>query len=234
MGDSSERGLGECGRCGEYMSAPVAGKFQDHYLVLGVDGKADLEKIQAAYAKLTERYSSEAPDADKLEAVSLAFEVLSDVNLRASFDRLKGGGEDGKPAFSGAAFFESLKRGAGLRAAVLCVLCDRRCKNPFQPSLSIRHLENMLQVTTEEMTFALWYLKQRMLVVNDDKSSLQITVDGMDQLERNPPAAEQVLPFLKPDAVREKTEAPGTGPVLNALNRALTVKAGEAAPAGKR
>jgi len=213
------------------MSSPVAGKFQDHYLVLGVDPKADLVTIQAACAKLSEKYTNETPDADKLEAVSLAREVLSDPNLRASFDRLKGGGEQSKPVFSGEAFFEALKRAAGLRLAVLCILCDRRCKNPFQPSLSIRHLESMLQVTTEELNFGLWYLKQRMLVVNDDKSSLQITADGMDHLERNAPTVDQVMPFFKPEALPEQPELAGTGSLLNALNRALAVKPGKPAPA---
>jgi hypothetical protein len=50
------------------------------------------------------------------------------------------------------------------------------------------------------MNFALWYLKQRGLAVNDDKSSLQITVEGMDFLEGNQPAPEAVLPLIKSTA----------------------------------
>ncbi len=211
------------------MSSSLPGKFQDHYSVLGIDPKADSSTIQAAYGKLAELYRPTNPQTgnrEKFDAINLAFEVLSDINLRVEFDKLKGVGQDeGKPQFTGIGFFDALKVGTDLRAAVLCILYDRRRTRPYRPSLSIRHLEGMLKVTKEELDFALWYLKQRLLVTNDDKSSLQITVDGMDYLERDPPAAESVMPFLKPEAVQNsddpKADAAGTKSILMALNRAL-------------
>jgi curved DNA-binding protein CbpA len=208
------------------MSGSVSGKFQDHYALLGIDSRADSETIQAVYSKLAEKYNpgnSQTGDADKFEAINLAYEVLSDPTLRAGFDKH----EANQPKFTGVAFFSALEQGAVLRSAVLCVLYDRRRVKSTRPSLSIRHLENMLHVTPEELNFALWYLKQRGLVINDDKSSLEITVDGMDYLERNHPSAEAVMPLIKPDALsRAQPEKPSVGeakigaPVLNALNRA--------------
>jgi curved DNA-binding protein CbpA len=218
------------------MSSSAPGKFQDHYSVLGIDPKANSSAIQTAYAKLAERYRPGNPhtsDREKFDAINLAFEVLSDAGLRAEFDKLKGVGQDeGKPQFSGPAFFDALKIATDLRAAMLCVLYDRRRKNPYRPSVSSRHLEGMLKVTKEEMDFALWYLKQRLLVMNDDKSSLQITVDGMDYLERNPPTAASVMPFVKQDAVQKAdADVPGaTKSVLMALNRALAKESPEASP----
>ena len=38
------------------MSAPLAGKFQDHYKVLEIDPKSNLEAIQQAYGKLAQKY----------------------------------------------------------------------------------------------------------------------------------------------------------------------------------
>ncbi len=220
------------------MSGSAPAKFQDHYAILGVDPKASSETIQAAYTKLAEKYQPgnwETGDPQKFESINLAFEVLSDATLRAGFDQLKGVNQnEGAPTFSGLEFFEALKQGTDLRAAVLCVLYDRRRLMPFKPSLSIRHLENMLHVTTEELNFALWYLKQRALVTNDDKSSLLITVDGMDHLERNPPAPESVMRFVKTKAIADKAPekikeapAPVEAPparesVLSVLNRALS------------
>ena len=232
------------------MSAPVSGKFQDHYLILGIDPKADSETIQGAYAKLSQRFHPSNPDtgdADKFAAVNLAFEVLSDPSLRQTFDQLKGvDHESGNPKFTGVDFFEALEHGAVLRAAVLCILYDRRRTKSFKPSLSMRHLEGMLHVTAEELNFALWYLKQRGLVANDDKSSLEITVEGMDHLERNRPAAETVMPLIKENSLADPKPyagkpaptpvAPlgtslgipagpatnnGAEPVLNILNRAM-------------
>jgi len=197
------------------MSAP-AGKFQDHYAVLDVDPKADSDEIQAAYAKLAQRYQPKAPtaDAEKFEAVNLAYEVLSDAELRTGFDRIKGVGQDqSPPKFTGLDFFDALGREALLRVALLCVLYDRRKIKPLAPSLSVRHIETILESTSDEMTSVLWYLKQRNLVRSDDKSSLHITVDGMDFVENKKPTADEVMRFIKPDAIAAtKTPAPAATP----------------------
>ena len=220
------------------MSAPVAGNFQDHYSLFGIDPSADAETIQAAYSRLAEKYHPNNPltgDAHKFECVNQAYEVLSDPQLRAAFDKVKGVDlEGGNPKFTGAEFFRALAQSAGLRAAVLCILYDRRRVKSFKPSLSMRHLEGMLYVGGESLNFALWYLKKRGLVTYDDKSSMEITVDGMDFLEQNRPTPEQVMGFIRKDALAEQEplpllapERPAIGettiaePLLNVLSRAL-------------
>jgi curved DNA-binding protein CbpA len=208
------------------MSAPVSGKFQDHYITLGIEPKADAQTIQSAYAKLAEKYHPNNPDtgdAHRFEAVNLAYEVLSDPALRTEFDKIKGvDHESGAPKFTGADFFRALEQGAVLRSAVLCILYDRRRIKSFKPSLSRRNLELMLHVKPDELNFALWYLKKRGFVLNDDKSSMEITVEGMDYLELNRPSAEAVMPLIRQDAVEDpaptekalldnKTDAAGHG-----------------------
>lgn len=210
------------------MSAPPAGKFQDHYSILGVDPKATSEVIQNAHARLAEKYrpeNAETGDFDKFESINLAFEVLFDVTLRREFDKLKGLDQDTAMKFTGASFFEELGRGVNLRTAVLCLLYDRRRLKPYTPSISMRELESMLETTSDELNFALWYLKQHGLVTMDDKGSLQITVEGMDMLESSRPAPESVMPLIKPDAVaagkaQPKKTSNAAGSVRNALNNA--------------
>ncbi len=183
------------------MSSAAAGKFQDHYEVLGIDPKADSDSVQRAYTKLAQKYhpgNLDTGDQEKFEAVNLAFEILSDPILRPEFDRVKGVPDDaGPPKFSGMDFFTNLGRGTGLRTALLCVLYDRRRNKPFTPSLSMRQIENIVEGTPAELTFVLWFLKQRTFIASDDKSSLQITVVGMDFLEANPPDPKLVMPFIK-------------------------------------
>ena len=187
------------------MSAPLAGKFQDHYEVLGLEPQSDSDAIQRAYARLAQRFHPNNPDTgdkEKFDSVNQAYEVLSDPQLRKDFDAVKGvSREESGPKFSGLEFFEALGRGTGLRSALLSLLYDRRRMNPFKPSVTNRHTENMLNASAEELTFALWYLKQRNLVAADDKSALHITVDGMDLLERNQPSPEVVMPFFKASAL---------------------------------
>jgi hypothetical protein len=216
------------------MSSSVSGKFQDHYILLGIEPNADSETIQAAYTKLAQKYHPNNPDTgddEKFEALNLAYEVLSDPILRAGFDKIKGvDHESGNPKFTGVGFFHALQQGTLLRSAVLCILYDRRRIKSFKPSLSMRHLENMLHVTTDELNFTLWYLKQRGFVANDDKSSMEITVEGMDYLERNQPPADGVMAFVKTDALVDAQPAPervviaepkAEQSVLSVLNRAL-------------
>jgi hypothetical protein len=212
------------------MSSSAAGKFQDHYIVLNVEVLSDSETIHAAYSKLAQKYhpsNSETGDKEKFDQVNQAYEVLADPALRLAFDKVKGvDHEAGNPKFSGAGFFDALAKSELLRAAILCVLYDRRRIKSAKPSLSIRQMDSMILASVDEVTFALWYLKKRALVINDDKSNLEISVEGMDFLEQNRPPAEAVLPFIKPEALI-KPEAPvaakpaETGPVLSALNRAL-------------
>jgi len=96
-----------------------------------------------------------------------------------------------------------------LRTALLCLLYDRRRLKPFTPGLSMRRVENILECTSEGLNFALWYLKQRNLVASDDKSNLQITVEGMDYLETNPPTPEMVMPLIRVAGLTTTTK--GTG-----------------------
>jgi len=220
------------------MSAPLAGKFQDHYAVLGIEPKSNSETIQRAYAKLAQKYypnNSATADPEMFAAVNMAYETLSDPELRSVFDKLKGvGQEESGPKFSGIEFFDSLGREAVRRAAILCVLYDRRLTKPSTPSLSMRHLEVIVEATAEELSSALWYLKQRGLAASDDKSSLQITVAGMDFLESKRPLPEDVMPFIKGSAIKEAATVKEAAPagaraesarqeesVLSTLNRAL-------------
>ena len=198
--------------------------------MLGVEPSADSETIQHAYQRLAQQLHPNTPvtgDKAKFEALNLAFEVLSDPELRASFDRVKGvDRETGSPKFSGAAFFRALEHGSTLRLSMLCVLYDRRRMKPTRPVLSLKQLEGMVEATPDEIAFSLWYLKQRGLVMTDDKSAMEITVEGMDYLEGNQPPADAVMKIIKREALAdapkvEKQAEAKTGDVLNALSRAL-------------
>jgi len=199
------------------MSAPLAGKFQDHYAVLEIDPKATLDTIHQVYGKLAEKYhprNAKTGDQARFDAINLAYEVLCDSGLRHEFDKLKGVGEEkAEFKFSGLDFFEALGRETALRTALLCLLYDRRRLKPFTPGLSMRRVENILECTSEGLNFALWYLKQRNMVASDDKSNLQITVDGMDYLETNPPTPETIIPMIKAAGLA----LPQTGPIAESV-----------------
>ena len=183
------------------MSAPLAGKFQDHYEVLGVTPRATPEEIQRICQEQMAKYDpvmGTEPDLDKFESVKLALEILSDPDLRAQFDKLKGIKEK-PPQFSGLPFFEGLGEDSRLRTAMLCVLFDRRRSNPVKPTLTMRQIEGIIQSDSDSFILAAWYLKQRGHIVVDDKSHMAITVKGIDELEANPPDPETVMAMIRPE-----------------------------------
>lgn len=220
------------------MSTPLAGKFQDHYDVLGIDSRADSETLQSAYAELARKYHPNNPDTgdqEAFDAVNAAYEVLSDPQQRVAFDNLKGVGEDSNCPQFGAEFFESLGSDAGLRVALLCILYERRKKKPLKPGLPMRYVEAMLNADLDSLFFVLWYAKQRGWVASDDKSNLLITVQGMDYLDENRPSAAMVLPHIKPASIANYQAAEAPGNVLvAALDAALASRTfkSEDVPAG--
>ena len=99
------------------MSSSVSGKFQDYYIVLGIEPRSDSETIQAAYTKLAQKYhpsNVETGNEEKFDQINTAYEILSDPALRLEFDKVKGVDQDtGNPTFSGAAALAQHRRLAG-------------------------------------------------------------------------------------------------------------------------
>lgn len=180
--------------------------------MLGIAPSATPDTIHKAYSTLAAKYHPRNPetrDQAKYEAVTLAYEVLSDPEARRAFDSLlpKAACED-LPTFSGRTFFESISAEHSRRLTLLCLLYDRRRQNPSNPTLQVRNLEAMVLFPSPAVQLALWFLKQRGLAIADDKSGLQITADGMEYLEGNMLAPEVVYSLLKPSAVASPPEPP--------------------------
>ncbi len=86
-------------------------KRRDYYEVLGVSREADLKTIKKAFRSLARKYhpdmNPDDPDAEeRFKEVAEAFEVLSDEEKRATYDRFGHAGLSGTPLrdFSGMSF----------------------------------------------------------------------------------------------------------------------------------
>jgi len=201
------------------MSSHAAGKFQDHYKILGIDAKSTLDVVQMAHNALKNIYNPSGgseSDSEKFDEINLALEVLSDPAGRKMFDSVRGGDDDREIKFSGMEFFNSLQHERDRRMTLLCVLYDVRRQNPRVPLITMRQFEKIVDMTEEQIQLSLWYVKTLGLVSVDDKSKMQITAQGMDFLQANAPDPASIWPHLKnPAGVR-----PG-GQDLTALSSAI-------------
>ncbi len=191
------------------MASAPAGKFQDHYKIFGLDAKASTDEIHAAYTRQIELYHPQRgkePSQEKYDAAQLAWEVLGNPEARKVFDSVRSGGDDeAEVTFSGWKFFDEMRNDVNYRNAILIALYDHKRQKPRTPAVTRRQLDMLIRMSEESVQMALWYLKDRGMVVVDDRSKIQITANGMDYLSAHLPSPELVAPFLK---IRGEAEAP--------------------------
>ena len=72
-----------------------------------------------------------------------------------------------------------------VRLTVLEVLYTKRRLEPANPGIFYRDFETLIGRPQEHLEFTIWYLKQKQLVIVDDKSCLVLTVDGAEYLEQS-------------------------------------------------
>lgn len=82
----------------------------DYYSTLEVERNATPEEIKKAYRRLARKYhpdvSTESGAEDKFKEINAAYEVLSDADKRAMYDRY---GKEGPPGFGGFDFGEGMR-----------------------------------------------------------------------------------------------------------------------------
>ncbi len=161
------------------------------YDLLQIHPRAEMETIHRVYRLFAARYhpdNHQTGDAERFRIIADAYRVLSDPELRAAYDQEL---EENQPAalavFQSKDFTDGIDAESKIRVGVLCLLYAKRRANPDLAALSMLDLENLMAFPREHLQFAMWYLKGRRFIIQDDRSSFVITAEGVDYLESQLP-----------------------------------------------
>ena len=113
-----------------------------------------------------------------------AYQVLVDPARRAQYDSTRLIEEQGPlPIFELKDFVYGLTGEVNRRLGVLSLLYNRRRASLDAPGLSVLDLEKRMAFPREHLNFALWYLKAKGYVRQEDNSDCGITAEGIDFIE---------------------------------------------------
>ena len=175
--------------------------FVDYYEMLRVSPGAEIESIQRVHRALAARYhpdNLETGDLERFLLVNEAFKILSDPEKRKEFDsNYKSKKENPMPVFLTKEFTEGVDGEINRRMGLLCLLYTQRRTNSLQPALSVLEIEQLMFIPREHLIFTVWYLKAKRFIIQDDRSSLMITSDGIDFMETNLPEHKTMYKMLE-------------------------------------
>lgn len=175
--------------------------FTDYYELMQISPKAQPETIQRVYRILAGRCHPDNPhtgDLDRFLRLKQAYEVLSDPDLRATYDE-----EYNLQQFLPLEVFNLQDFATGIdgesnrRMGLLCLLYHRRRVNPDEPGLSLLQLEKLMVSAREHLLFTVWYLKDKAYLRQTEDSGYAITSAGVDHVEQGLPKNRLMYRLLK-------------------------------------
>src|SRR5271156_1847576 len=144
----------------------------NYYDLLQINTKAESETIERVYRILAKRYNPEntqTADPERFRHITEAYQVLANTALRKEYDsKLESTQATALPIFLGREFTEGIDVEAKIRIGVLCLLYSKRRANPDYAALSLLDMENIMAFPRERLLFALWYLRAKRYVLQDD------------------------------------------------------------------
>ena len=162
----------------------------DYYESLQISANAEPETVHRVYRLLAQRFhpdNAETGNDSRFRLISEAYQVLSDPEQRAKYDVLhaRRQQERWRLVAAGAQAENDFETEEFIRLTVLEILYTRRRLEPESVGLSPIELERFTGRAREHLEFTIWYLLQKKCLTRADNSSLVITADGVDYLERN-------------------------------------------------
>jgi curved DNA-binding protein CbpA len=127
-----------------------------------------------------------------------AYQLLRDPVKRREYDKQFEINPAGPlPIFLGKEFTDGIDAEAKIRVGLLCLLYSKRRANPDFAALSLLDMEHIMAFPRERLLFALWYLRSKRYVLQDDRSSFIISAEGVDYLEAQLPTNQMLYKIFR-------------------------------------
>ena len=160
---------------------------EDYYEVLQVSPNADYDTIHKVFRALAQRFHPDNPqtgDEAWFKVLVRAYETLSDVQRRASYDARRPAEQKARwKIFENAEAAKGIEAERRKRQSLLSLLYVRRASDSVTPSMTLHELEQLLGCPREHLEFALWFLKENAWVVRFDNGRYSITAKGVERAE---------------------------------------------------
>jgi DnaJ domain len=168
---------------------PEEPEDENHYEVLQISDKADVESIHRVFRLMAARFHPDNPetgDLEKFVQLTRAYEVLSHPARRAEYDAERQARQNGPmKIFESKDFVVGVEAEENRRLGVLTLLYNHRRSDPDHPGVSLLDLERWMALPREYLNFTTWYLKSKQFVVMGDSCDYVLTADGVDFVEQN-------------------------------------------------
>ena len=109
--------------------------------------------------------------------------------------------EGPRPIFQLRDFVTGVEAEANRRIGVLCLLYTKRQTNPDHPGVSLLDLEKDMGFPREYLSFTMWYLRAKELVMISDNSDYALTAVGADYVEEKATRSEIAARLLNPGSI---------------------------------
>jgi len=167
--------------------ALIAMKKTDYYEFLQISPNAEEETIHRVYRFLAARFHPDNPDsgnAEKFSTLTRAYEILSDPERRAEYDKArKRTPPQAIPLSQSIDFMDQLEGELNRRLAVLAVLYFKRRSTPHAPEVPLAEIELRMGFPRDYLDFTTWYLQKKGYITKADNSDFTLTALGVDFVE---------------------------------------------------
>ena len=159
----------------------------DYYEILQVSRKADADTIRRVFHVLAQRYhpdNKETGDQKKFRLAVDANAILCDPERRAAHDVHLASYDKTRMNI-----FDTLQSAQGPQAelrkrkGILRMLYGKRLTDPHDASLRALDFAEMLGCPLEHLSFGLWYLREKKMILRADNNKFEITWQGVEAYE---------------------------------------------------